>query len=496
MPPLSLHALSLCAPDGRVLLEPTTLSLPPGACGLIGANGAGKSTLLRALAGESAPAAGRVACPGRVRRIDPRETGPALAAALAELADALPTLDAGSRRDIARLRPFEALADGASPGQRTRAWLAVAAASDADWLLLDEPSAHLDAEGRSWLREWLSRPGPSRLVASHDRGLLDGLPRLVLLEGGTLRAHGGGWTDFAQGHAQAKSRARDALARLRREAGEAAARAQRERERAQQRAARGAAAVRDGSQGRLLQGYLQSRAGQGERRRERAIDRREELAAAALAQARAGAWTPPAFSLDLPGEPVGADRLLLSLQGIGLRGADGWLLEGFDLVITGPRRLWLRGGNGRGKSRLLQVMAGTLAPDAGQRRAGSLPVLHLEQGLRAGGRVLDAFLARQPLPEAEARERLARFLFRGDAVHQPVATLSSGEALRLAFACALGGPRSPGLLLLDEPDNHLDLPSLRVVEHALSQFRGGLVLVSHDEAFAAAVGLQETIRLG
>lgn len=498
MAPISFHALSVRAPDGRVLLADAAASLGPGLTALVGANGAGKSTLLRVLAGDAPAAGGDLRRRGEVRRLAPQDLA-GLGGALADWPRWLREAAPGDRRLSLRLMPAGIDPVFASPGERARAWLAWAVVAPADAWLLDEPSAHLDADGRAALMAWLGRLEVPALVASHDRALLARADAVWSLANARLRLHGGGYDAFVAESAGQAARARETLARERREQQALARRVQAARERSDQRSARGVAAVRDGSQGRLLAGYLKGRAEHGQGARARAAAAREQAAREAVAEARAQLVEIPDFRLDLGDAAVGEGRRLLLAEGLALHAGDRPLFEGLDLVIQGPRRLAITGPNGSGKSRLLRVLAGLDAPASGRVTPGALPVVLLDQSggdLRDDERVLDAFLRHQPMPEGAARERLAWFLFTGAAVFQPVGTLSAGERLRLAFACQLGGPRRPGLLLADEPDNHLDLPSLRAVEHALAQFTGGLVLVSHDPAFLAAVGVEDRLALG
>ena len=489
---LSFRDLVLRTPDGRPLLDDATATLQSGVTALVGANGAGKSTLLRTLAGGLAPTAGQVDRRGLVRLVAPQASRGALALALQALPAELHGAAGGIRREVARLLPPALDPEHASPGESARAWLACLAAGEADAWLLDEPSAHLDAEGRAWLKRWLGRCRVPVLVASHDRDLLGSAAQTWELVAGGLRRWGGGFDDYLEDAASARERAGDAVRRARREQQAVALQAQQARERADRRAATGKAQVRGGSQGRLLGGYLQGRAERGGGARERAAAARLAAAAAALAQAREGVAHAPDFRLDVSGGRVAAEQRLLRVQGLGLQSGGRWLLRDWSLQLVGPRRLAVPGPNGCGKSSLLRVLAGREHPAAGRVERGALSVALVDQSSapQPGETALDAFLRAQPMSEAEARERLAWFLFRGGQVLQPVASLSSGERVRLGLACQLGGPRQPGLLLLDEPDNHLDLPSLRAVEHALSQFRGGLLVVSHDARFLEAIGLE------
>jgi ATPase subunit of ABC transporter with duplicated ATPase domains len=110
--------------------------------------------------------------------------------------------------------------------------------------------------------------------------------------------------------------------------------------------------------------------------------------------------------------------------------------------------------------------------------------------------VLDNFKRLTPEADENAcRAALARFMFRADAAHQIVGTLSGGQTLRAGLACVLGGASPPPLLILDEPTNHLDLSSIEAIESALSAYDGALLIVSHDEAFLKAVGVTRRLAL-
>ena len=159
----------------------------------------------------------------------------------------------------------------------------------------------------------------------------------------------------------------------------------------------------------------------------------------------------------------------------------------------------MTGPNGCGKSTLLAVITGALAPLSGA-AVLSVPFVRLDQDvglLDPDASILDNF--RRLNPEADktaCRAALARFRFRADAALQGVASLSGGQRIRAGLACVLGGPSPPPLLILDEPTNHLDLDAVRAVETGLAGYDGALIVVSHDEAFLAALGVTRRVALG
>jgi ATPase subunit of ABC transporter with duplicated ATPase domains len=222
-------------------------------------------------------------------------------------------------------------------------------------------------------------------------------------------------------------------------------------------------------------------------------------AAAALARAREAAPADARLAVDFEASAVPARKRIVDAEGIGvaLPGGPLWPVP-LSFAVVGPERLWLRGPNGSGKSTLLSLLAGR-APDSGTLRVGAARVARLDQDAAVLGRdgTLPEALRRlaPSRPEHERRLLLGRFGFEQEAGEKPVASLSGGERIRAGLAALLAADRAPELLLLDEPSNHLDLPALEAVAMALRAFRGALVLVTHDAAFAADVGVTREMRL-
>jgi ATPase subunit of ABC transporter with duplicated ATPase domains len=524
--------LAFSLADGRTLFSDLTLGFGRERTGLTGANGTGKSTLVRLLAGELRPSAGAVVragsvgylpqdfqvradqplagvlgIAGRLARVDRVLAGDASAEDLDliggdwdlhERAEAV--LDRLGLSHLALDRPVL----NVSGGEATRVALAGVLLAEPDYLLLDEPTNNLDAAGREALYAFVEGWTGGLLAVSHDRGLLRRMDRIVELTATGARVYGGGYDLYrAQREAEADAAARElasaqaALRYARREA-------QQMRERQARRDSRGKRVAAEGGIPRIMLGMMKENAeGTGARVREVSArlvaDGRVRLDAA-----RERVDEHARLALALPSAAVPAGKTIVELDAVSYAhpGAASPVVYGVSLRITGPERVAIVGRNGSGKTTLLRLVTGELRPDSGTVRMG-LPaeeVAFFDQRtrrLRDDASVLENYRAANPeVDETAARHALARFLFESDAVHQLAGSLSGGQRLRAALACALNGWRPPRLLLLDEPTNHLDLDSLQALEQVLRGYDGALLVVSHDAAFLHEIGIERRIDMG
>lgn len=213
--------------------------------------------------------------------------------------------------------------------------------------------------------------------------------------------------------------------------------------------------------------------------------RAEALETAEESRARIEVLQP--FSLTLASTRLHATKSVLAMEDVTAGYVDQHpVLRDFSLSVTGPERVALAGPNGSGKTTILSLLAGKLQPWKGTVRV-NVPFALLDQRVELLDPTLsirDNFLAANPSSSENAcRAALARFMFRADAAHQIVSTLSGGQMLRAGLACTLGGDQPPQLLILDEPTNHLDLTSIEAVEAGLTAYDGALLVVSHDTTF-------------
>ncbi len=528
---LTADRLSYNLPDGRPLLDGVSLGVADERTGLVGANGSGKSTLLRLLAGAIEPTRGTLVRRGTIGYL-PQAIAPRRDATVGEqlgIADALGALDrllggAGSAADVERVgdawdlreRAHEALArvglgglplsrtlGSMSGGEGTRLALAAILLRDPDVLLLDEPSNHLDAAARSALHDVIERWPRGLVIASHDRALLARMDRIVELSSLGARHYGGGYDAYRAQRDEEVEAARRALSAARVAVKRTGMAVREVQERKARQDARGKRSRDDGSQPKLVLNAKRERS-QGTSRRLAAEGARlldDGKRRLGEARSRVEERATPAFVI--PAIGLHARRRVVEVRGASVtpRGAARPVVRDCDLSVVGPERIAITGANGAGKSTILRLLAGRLAPDEGEVTHGVAPAdialldQHVEWPLPDGS-LLENFLARSPeSTPAHAREALAAFLFRGDAPLQRVSTLSGGEALRGALAMLLHAARPPRFLLLDEPTNHLDLDGTEAVERALLAWDGALVVVSHDDVFLSAIRVTRRLAL-
>ena len=520
---LTLDSVTHTLPDGRVLFSDISSHFDTTPTGLVGHNGVGKSVLARLLAGQLAPSHGQIQRHGRLHLLAQHSGAPpgsiATLAGVAPLLDALTRIEAGSvdPADFATLgerwdireqlraqwqrlglpaldpdRPAASL----SGGQAMQVALAGALLSDADGLILDEPSNHLDADHRNRLLDALAGWHGGLIVISHDRSVLRALPRIVELSPSGLRSYGGNYDHYAAQRQDERAAADDLLALRKRERRQQQTDLREQRERLAHRQSRAQRGARSANQAAILLGGMKNRsehsAGRWQvQQRERATDVEARVREAAQQVDDNGQIALQAPPLAEPGPQRVAELIDVMLPWA----PTPW--QRIDLGVQRGQRIGVCGPNGSGKSTLLKVLAGQLAPLAGTCTVGARVAL-LDQSLASLPAQATALsLLQDAHPTADAatlRTRLALLGLDAGRSLRPLSTLSGGERLKAALAAVLYADTPPQLLLLDEPGNHLDLPSLAALEQMLNQYQGTLMIVSHDPALLDAVRLSHELR--
>jgi ATP-binding cassette subfamily F protein 3 len=521
-----LQLSNICKRYGdTTVLENVSFVVNPGdRLGLVGPNGCGKTTLLRIIAGEERPDGGSVRfSPSELRvgylrqgqgyaematladflRLDDRALE-AAAARVEQLASALATAKDAQQTRLAEaydgaLAELEALTKGQTPlheaqavlaglglghvpldtvaatlsgGQKTRLGLTRVLLDNPQLLLLDEPTNHLDIEALEWLEAWLQSYRGAALLVSHDRMFLEHTVDTIIdldPESHTVGVYPGSFESYVEAKVREREKQWSAykeqqeyVARLRASIGQLSTYAS--------SIERGTVdfSIRKIAKGIARQAVVQRR------RLERELEQERVEKPTRSWQMRLAFENAP---------ESGRDVLILKDVAIGYEGTP--LVQWIDQVLRAGERVAMIGPNGAGKTTLLRVIAGHLAPLAGEVRLGAGVKLGYyaqeQETLEPESTPFETISRVAAMSETDTRAFLHYFLFTGDQVFLPVKTLSYGERARLVLARLVA--TGCNFLLLDEPINHLDIPSRAKFEQAMQAFEGTVLAVVHDRYF-------------
>lgn len=528
---LTAHCLSKSY-ELQTLFENVSFSLNPGErTGLVGPNGCGKTTLMRILAGLEPPTSGSVSHDTHLRigylpqgfepdrsltlkeiinhHTDDLANREIDLAATAEALAAEPTDQALQDRYVRLLQQMQSTQTGLtahilaslglagidpnlptgkmSGGQQTRLSLALVLLDDPQLLLLDEPTNHLDISMLEWLEEWLARATYSAMIISHDRTFLDHTVSHILElepQKHTVREYAGNysaylnhkhleiehqWTRYNDQQAEIH-RMRQDIVRTRDQA------AHTERQ---------ASSIRIGGSDYKQKGYKSYQQGIAKKVAKKAKSRQKKLDRYLDSDERVEK-PKTAWEMKLDFNPIEhIQRTVMRMENLSIGYEPGHpLINKINLDLHARQRIILTGPNGCGKTTLLRTISGEIQPLSG--------LIHLSTTVRLGYLTQDQTgldgdrtaveVIRDYFPnETNARSFLAYFLFVGDESLKPISLLSYGQRTRLLLARLVA--EGCNYLLLDEPINHLDIPSRTQFEQALNQFEGAVLAVVHDRYF-------------
>lgn len=517
-------------PSDHLLFHSLTFSFPETRTALVGRNGVGKTTLLEILVGNLEPTNGGFERVGRTAYLPQRASTDAAATVAQALtfereiaAYERVLREAAEPEDLDLLadhwdlperieKTFEQLGlrsitldrriDSLSGGEWTRLRIAALLLKDPDFLILDEPTNHLDLEAREFIYDLIRKWKKGLVVVSHDRTLLSLVDQIAELGPTGLRFYGGNFEFYRERREIERNAAQDSFESARQRLKDARAAAQRAHERQQRKQSAGKKKALRGDIPRIVAGGLQraseNTAGRLKGRHEGKI----ESANQEVQTARNNLPVEHQIVIDLERSSAPAGKRILKINELNYRHPDAremlWPFP-LEFSVFGPERVWIKGPNGSGKSTLIDLIRGRKKPSTGIVNLGTERVGWLDQKtaiLNDEQTLLDNLKRYAPSrPEHELRTLLGRFLFIREDALKTVSALSGGERMRAALACLLGADRAPELLIIDEPTNNLDLPSIEELISALKNYRGALLVVSHDLSFIEEISVDRALEL-
>lgn len=425
---------------------------------IIGDNGSGKTTLLKLLTGDLLPDSGTV--------------NKAASVYILNQINVSDSKSGGEQQMFALMRAFE---------------------SNADILLLDEPTNNLDFDAKQMFFNRLNTYPNGVVIVSHDRELLQKMDKIIELHNGQLKIYGGNY-DFYLEQKRIESDniyskysdAQKSIARLNNTMNIA-------QNTRQHHEAKQAKDIANSRRSKLEANALKGKSQQTEAKK-RAIIQKKLDEKISIQQSLSEQMRNETIKIPIPNKPF-YSKELINISGLCFAYGDKTVFKGFDFTMYGKSRVRLVGKNGSGKSTLLKIICGELKPDSGMVKTFG-KIAYINQDLSVLDRnktIVENIMEISGCLKHDAHAIAANFGFRGNASQQRVGTLSGGELLKATLAAILGGDNQPDLLILDEPTNNLEIKSIGILEDALNQYTGAILLVSHDEMFVRNIKTDKEI---
>lgn len=524
-----IRQLSYIHPDREPLFRDISFSLQTGEkAALIGHNGSGKSTLLQLLAGNLSPFSGEIHC-GTTPYLVPQHFGQydgqtiAQALGVAQKIRALHAILSGetsethfstlgddwnieermaaalSEWDLETI-PTDRLMGSLSGGEKTRVFLAGISLHNPDIVLMDEPTNHLDTASREQLHRLFENSPATILAVSHDRTLLNRLSAMYEIGPGGISFYPGNYqaykdakdreTDALQSHLDEKEKQLRAAQKMAREAAR----------RKEKHEVRGKKQVEKQGLGKMAMGTLKNSAERSASKLRDIHSQKIESLAVQASGIRRSLPQDRAIKVDFHTPDAHKGKILVETQAVNQGfGHNPLWAEPLDIKIRSGERIRVEGANGSGKTSLLKILSGELAPSSGTVQRAGFSYIYLDQDYSIVRDDLSVFeqarVFNGEMEEHELKTILNRFLFRKETCDKPCRQLSGGEKMRLALCCLMVRADTPEMFILDEPTNNLDIRNTEILTRVVREYGGTLLVVSHDEYFIDQIGIERSVKL-
>ncbi|HEY8401129.1 MAG TPA: ABC-F family ATP-binding cassette domain-containing protein [Cytophagaceae bacterium] len=527
---IAVQDLTYIHPNKDLLFDNINLTINlQDKAALIGNNGSGKSTLLKVIAGELSPFKGQVSCtssPYYIPQIFGQFNHFNIAQALridGKLKALKEILEGNMTEENMNLlnddwtleeRCNEALQywglegldltqkmKSLSGGQKTKVFLAGIFIHQPELILMDEPSNHLDVAGREMLYNYIQSTQNTLLVVSHDRKLLNLLDVVMELSKRGITIYGGNY-DFYAEQKRIETNALNDDIKSKEKALRKAKEIKRETiERQQKRDARGKKKLQKEGIPRIAMNTLKNNAEKSTSRIKEVHSEKVEAVLRELSDLRKEAPEVDQMKFDFDNSHLHQGKILFSARSINYAYRDQFLWEeNLDIDIVSGERIHLKGVNGSGKSTLIKIILAELNPTVGTVQRADFKSVYIDQDYSLINDELSVYEQAQhynvsALQEHEVKIRLNRFLFTKDSWDKPCKALSGGEKMRLMLCCLTLYHQAPDIIVLDEPTNNLDIQNIEILTSAINDFKGTLIVVSHDDYFINQIQVRKVISL-
>ena len=496
---------------------------------LVGNNGTGKSTLLKLIAGELQPSGGLLkagAIPYYVPQIFGQYNHLTIAQALGieDKLNALRAILDGNFTEANQAlldedwtieeRCQEALhywkldaldlmqkMETLSGGEKTKVFLAGITIHQPAFILLDEPSNHLDTAGRQLLYNFIRSTSATVVIVSHDRKLLNLLDTVYELDKRGITVYGGNYEFYAvQKRIENDALNQDVKSK------EKALRKAKEKEREtvekQQRLdVRGKKKQEKAGLPTISMNTFKNNAEKSTARLKSVHAEKTGGIAQELQALRAALPDTDKMKLGFDDAALHKGKILFTATGINFSYGNQLLWQQhLNFQVTSGERIALKGLNGSGKTTLIKIISGKLGPQTGKLYRADIQPVYIDQDYSLINNQLSVYEQAQQyntsaLQEHEIKIRLTRFLFTKEDWDKPCSVLSGGEKMRLMLCCLTISNQSPDMILLDEPTNNLDIQNTEILTGAINDYKGTLIVISHDEYFLEQINVKRVVHL-
>ena len=526
---LTIQNFSYSHPNRDLLFDDINLTVNKyDKVAIIGNNGSGKSTLLRIIAGELQLSEGQLNIetkPYYVPQIFGQFNHLTIAQAL-RIEDKLAALRGILSGNVAH-ENFQLLNDDwgleqrcnaalkywqlqdldlsqkmdtLSGGQKTKVFLAGISIHQAELVLMDEPSNHLDSAGRRLLYDFIQSTKSTLIVVSHDRKLLNLINKIFELDKRGISVYGGNY-DFYSEQKQIENNALKQEVQNKEKALRLAKDKERETlERQQKLDARGKKKQEKSGVPRIMMNTLKNNAEKTSSRLKGVHAEKIEGISQNLQQLRSA--LPDIDKMKFGFDNSGLHKGKVLFKGTNINYGYSNLLWKEDLTfkITSGERIALKGLNGSGKTTLIKIILGELKPQKGAVLNAGNKSVYIDQDYSLIDNRQTVYDQAQRfnnsgLQEHEIKTRLNRFLFSKDDWDKSCSTLSGGEKMRLMLCCLTINNQSPDIIILDEPTNNLDIQNTEILTEAINEYEGTLIVVSHDDVYLDRIKVERVIQL-